>query len=102
MSKAMSQKGSEMNRTGSNHRSKVKALLVDYGFSIEENYKPEGYTDFAGCQIIIPIYAWNEAFPQGIALCPFLSKRVRNSVHETTRFMDENFVSLSLPCDRSC
>lgn len=71
VNKAMSQKGSEANRTGSNHRSKVKALLIDSGFSVQENYKPEGYTDFADCQITIPLYAWSEAFPNGIAFCPF-------------------------------
>lgn len=71
MNKTMFQKGTEANRTGLNHRSKVKALLVDLGFSVQENYKPEGYMDFAGCQITIPIYAWNETFPNGIAFCPF-------------------------------
>jgi len=71
MNKIMSQKGSEANRTGAAHRSRIKALLIDCGFSIEENYKPEGYTDFAGCQIMVSLYAWSDSFPHGIAFCPF-------------------------------
>ena len=66
-----SQKGSEANRTGSNHRDRVKELLHSYDYSVETNYKPEGCHDFAGCQIIIPIFAYAKSNPNGIAFFPF-------------------------------